>query len=171
MTSELPTADGPLLPARTALLSRVFGWFCAVAIIGAVGMAALAARSVWLSPEFDPWSQLALAAALAGAFGTLIWGLHNGRKSFAGLARGELFARRTIAGLRNLAIGILTFKIAMFVVAVCTTLVSRMPANANITFKDLTEGVLTVIALAAVVLIASVLTRAAEIAEDNAQIV
>jgi len=153
------------------LLSRILAWLCVFAAVGMAAIGLLFSRTLWFNPDLEQWAHLALLAAWIISTGFLIWGLYNGRTSFTGLARGELFARRTIAGLRNLALGIFVFKIGAFVLAVGMALGSRGPPNFIISFKDLAEGLFTLISLGAIVLIASVLTRAAEIAEDNAQIV
>jgi hypothetical protein len=137
--------------------------------VGVALVAVLNARSIF-RPDLTHGAQ-ALMAAWVASFGLLLWGFYFGRASFIGLAHGELFARRTILGLRNLALGIFLFKIASPVLLLGVGLLTSFPANMIVTIKDLAESVFTLVSLGAIVLIATVLTRAAEIAEDNAQIV
>ncbi len=168
--SATSVVDAVSLPARTVVLTRGLAWLCAVAAIGAVLIALPFARTILLSSDLMQWARVALLTGWISSVCLLIWGLYNGRTSFAGLARGELFTRRTVAGLRNLALGIFLFKILSAATVVGMAL-TRAPPNAAITFKDLFDGTFTLVALGAIVVIASVLTRAAAIAEDNAQIV
>ena len=173
-TQMTPTAEANLQFAGQARFSRVLAFVCALAAVGAVAMALLTVPLMWLRSDVTGWSRIAFLTGWIVAIGFLVWGLGNGRASFAGLSRGELFARRTIAGLRNLALGILVFKTASYALAVGAAIVTSetlRSSGVNITFGDLAEGAFTLISLGAIVLIASVLTRAAEIAEDNAQIV
>lgn len=170
-TSHVPQQEGTPSLGRTGFFSRVLAWLCVVTAVGAAGIALLFTRGIWLRTDLTREAQFAILAIWIASVCALIWGLYNGRASFAGLARGELFARRTIAGLRNLALGIFLFKCASFLLLVGITLVTRVPENAEISFRDLSEGAFTLISLGSIVMIASVMTRAAEIAEDHAQIV
>jgi hypothetical protein len=169
-TPLAPVIEMQSLPARTVLLTRGLAWLCGLAAVGSVVIALPFARVIWLESELMPWAQAFLLAGWVLSIALLIWGLWNGRASFVGLARGEPFARRTIAGLRNLALGILLFKILSTVTVVGLALAQVSP-HASITFKDLFDGAFTLVSLGAIVVIASVLTRAAAIVEDNAQIV
>jgi hypothetical protein len=169
-------ANGPLahaapIPARSVLLSRLLSWLCLLAALGFVGISAHFARSLWFWPGLSQWTRFAFVIGWIVCSVFIVWGLYCGRVSFKGLVHGELFTRRTIAGLRNLALGIFLFKITSFLLLAGLQAASRYPEVVNITFRGFSEGTFTLIGLGAIVVITSVLTRAAEIAEDNAQII
>jgi hypothetical protein len=106
----------------------------------------------------------------------LEWGLWSGRNCFKGLAQGALFNKRTITDLRNFAFGLFIYKAVTPLVMLLLLVASwfhlvALPPNTAITGRDIGEGMFTLAALGAIAVIAGVLAYAAEIAEDNANIV
>jgi hypothetical protein len=171
--------DAEASQTRIALLSRFMAGCCVMMMVGVALYALLAMVLAWV-PSLSAGSSASLALiSFVGwicSLAALIWGLWNGRACFAGLARGALFSRRTIAGLRNFALGLLVYKaippmalIALMVVSKFSAI--QLPPGTGITAQDMGEGMFTLASLGAVVVIAAVLTRAAQIADDNASIV
>jgi hypothetical protein len=118
----------------------------------------------------------ALTAALVGVAG-LVWGLWNGAGLFKRLGQREYFARRTVAALRNFAIGLLIYKVApLFALPFLSAAApARAPGKSlkfSLNFNVMQmDGVLTIIFLGMIIVFAHIMTKAVEIAEDNAQIV
>jgi hypothetical protein len=153
---------------------------CVIMMVGVVAYALLAMVLVWRVPILGSGTSrpVAVASFIAwlASLAALMWGLWNGRACFNGLARGALFSRRTIAGLRNFALGLLVYKTVPPVALIAVYAASRLagfslPPNSGFTSQDLGEGMFTLASLGAIVVIAAVLTRAAQIADDNAGIV
>jgi hypothetical protein len=103
-----------------------------------------------------------------------IWALFSARRSFAGISRGEYFGRPTILGLRNFALAVLLYlTLAPIVIAAARAWYASQFKGAMVTFAlQLSPQIqLSIIFPLAVVLISSVMVRAARIAEENRQFV
>jgi hypothetical protein len=151
-----------------------------VMMVGIALYAVLAMVLAFTVPSLSAGAPKSLAlvsfAGWTASLAALMWGLWNGRVCFAGLARGALFSPRTIAGLRNFALGLLVYKAIPSLVLVALVIAARftpinLPPGTGFTGQDLGDGMFTLTSLGAIVVIASVLARAAQIADDNASIV
>ena len=128
----------------------------------------------------NSWTIGSLLVAVGAPLIALIWGLWHGSRLFGGLGRGEYFSRPTALALRNFAFGLLVYKLLPLVTVPLWAVVVGHP---EALFSDLRDGfdlkldpfkmdgVLTIIFLGMIAVFAQVMTKAAEIAEDNAQIV
>lgn len=114
-----------------------------------------------------------LAIGPASALPGLItaWSLTRGRRCFKGLARNEVFTRRTVGAFRDFAVGMVAAKVVQFVaygLAVVSG-VGKISLTHRIEFRikpGLSDESLTLILMIAVALIAVVLSRAADLAEE-----
>lgn len=181
MTRADPTyPDGVRSLGRIARLGRLMSVLCVLIAIGALATVAVVfalALGVPVRASRAPDSGLEMAALAAWGLGVgcLVWGLWRGRAAFVALSQGELFGLRAARGLRDFVLGLFLYKLsgplaAAGLLAVFAVSGETSPAS-DITFADLADGAFTLLCLGAVVLIAAVLARAAEIAEDNANIV
>jgi hypothetical protein len=103
-----------------------------------------------------------------------VWALLSAHRIFAGIGRGEYFARGTILGLRNFALAVL---LDMTLAPIATTLASAAYMSrfehGEFTLQLALNGsiMLMLIFSGAVALISTVMARAAAIAEENRQFV
>lgn len=126
--------------------------------------------------------------------GPLIWGLYSAHRCFKGLAKGRYFDPRTVRAFRNFGLGVLIHKALLYAgPALLNTGLTRttvtpglanaappiierkanefsigLPFSADPLFS---ERFLTLILLAAIVIVAHVLARATQLAEENEQFV
>lgn len=165
---------------RIEVLARFLSGCCLVMMVGVVVYAVLAMALAWTIPGYVRGAAVPVAllsfAAWICALVALLWGLWNGRVCFAGFAHGVLFSRRTIGGLRNFALGLLVYKAIPALALSALVVASRfaaldLPPKSGITVQDMAEGMFTLASLGTIVVIATVLTHAAQIADDNASIV
>lgn len=185
MPTHLQNAD-PLSPRRErhkgiGRLARLMAGLCTLMIVGVILYLALVAFLAGATPMADvrslpPAIEAALGLLWLASQAFLIWGLWSGRRCFIALSAGELFASHTIKGLRNFTAGLFLYKaftpvMLLTAVAASKTQGFSLPAGTVISGQDLGETAFTLVSLGAILVIAGVLTYAAEIAEDQMSIV
>jgi len=181
VTADSFFPDGRQAGVHIARFGRWMAHLCLLMIVGAVLYLVMAIILAWSVPSLRTSDSpagfnVAMFLIWVVSLSALVWGLWNGRVCFLGLTHGDLFTRRTIKGLRNFAFGLFIYKAVPVLAMALMILVHQLyplpvPANTGITIQDFGQGLFTLVSLGAIVVIAAVLTRAAEIAEDNANIV
>lgn len=180
MTMDPSYPHGARSLARIAWLGRLMSGLCAMMAAGAVifTLVVLALAVGVPVRASDPPRGMAEIAALAGwslGVGCLAWGLWRGRAAFAAFSRGSLFGSDVARGLRDFVLGLFLYKLSGPLVAggllVVLAIAGEAPPLPDVTFANLADAAFTLLCLGAVALITTVLARAAEIAEDNANIV
>ena len=123
------------------------------------------------APDFrDPIYLVGHGIAVA----VFAWALWSVRGSFLAIERGQFFTHRVIAGLRNLAIGVL---VRMALDPLSSWLghtaheLGKEHGSISISFGVSDSGLLMVIFTGAVIAITAALAHAAKIAEENASFV
>jgi hypothetical protein len=103
-----------------------------------------------------------------------VWALLSARQSFLGVGRGEYFSRRTVLGLRNLALAVLLHMTAapILMAVVKALYLSRFEhGQYDLAFSLNSSILLMLIFTGAVALISTVMAQGAKLAEENRQFV
>lgn len=175
------------VPTPVLWLSRVMGWLCILGVVMQVGVfiLMLAAPGLIESPppcsgggacisshtdDADVIRDPVFLVAHAVAIGVFGWAMINARTSFLGIGKGDYFAHRTIAGLRNLAIGVLAYSALSPLARWLATTVhalSQKHGEISLSLGISSAGLITVVFTGAVILITAVMAHAAKVAEEN----
>ena len=202
MTQVLDPQLTPPVPSSSALVTwsgRLLSWFCWLAMAGVTLGALLGTFGVLpVDPAPDLpndtlinfTAQLNDTAAQAMAMKSLqqdalfrvaslfplalfLWALFSARQCFAGVSRGEYFARSTAAGLRNLGIAVLLYNtIAPVVTTIPKVLYLRrvmagQPGELKVELSFTQPIALMLVFAGTVTLISAVMAHAAHIEDEN----
>ncbi len=186
--------------ARVVVFARIMEWLCWLGIAGVAVMGGLATFNAfpegWVVRESheaaligatilvnDPAHPNATAelhhdliyrVALLFGIGLFIWALVSARRVFAGIGRGQSFARGTILGVRNFALAVLLY---MTLAPAARTVASALylgrfeHGSFTLEFGLSTSLLLMLIFSGAVALVSTVMAQAAEIEDENRQFV
>ncbi|MFT3724048.1 MAG: DUF2975 domain-containing protein [Hyphomonadaceae bacterium] len=195
---ETPALKPPSV--RVVWFARIMEWLCWLGIAGVAVIGVLATFQAfpegWVVRESnesalvnatiavnDPahpnataelQQDLVYRLALLLGIGLFVWALWSARRIFAGIGRGEYFAKGTILGVRNFALAVLLY---MTVGPVVRTLASALYMarfeHGMFTLQFALSGTLMLMLIfsGAVALVSTVMAHAAEIDEENRQFV